>query len=99
MALCAKRGEIMIQTLPMLAATLAMAGAPAPNSPTAKALFQLRQPVAACDSGFDDQGFVIRMPKTPAYDARGLLRLVRADGGSIQADGAKSCVIKAIDRR
>lgn len=83
----------MIQTLPMLAATLAIAGAPNPTaSPTAKALYQLHQRLPACDSGFDDQGFVIRVPKTPAYDARGLLRLIRADG-------AASCVIKAVERR
>jgi hypothetical protein len=81
----------MIQTLPMLAAILASAGAPN-ASPSAKALYQLHQRAPACDSGFDDQGFVIRVPKTPAYDARGLLRLIRTDG-------AGSCVIKAIDRR
>jgi hypothetical protein len=90
---------MMIQALPMLAAILATGGTPAPNSPAAKALFQLHQPVATCDSGFDDKGFVIRMPKTPAYDAKGLLRLIRANGAATQADSPKSCVIKAIAPR
>jgi hypothetical protein len=90
----------MVQTLPMLAAILATAGAPNANAdPSAKALYQLHQRPPACDSGFDDQGFVIRVPKTPAYDARGLLRLIRADGASAAAGAPGSCVIKAIDRR
>ncbi len=94
----------MIQTLPLLAATLALAGAPNPSGPAAKALFQLHEHAQACDSGFDDKGFVILVPKTPAYDARGLLRLIRADGASIQSGGAGQaaglpCVIKATDGR
>jgi hypothetical protein len=85
----------MLQALPMMVATLAMAG-PAPQVSTV-----IRTPDAPVNCGppLDDK-FVILVPKTPAFGPGGLLRLIQTPRLSASSpDRLQSCGMQRIEQR
>jgi hypothetical protein len=88
----------MLQALPMIAATLALAGPS--HSVQMTSVYRVHSVPAACHAGAFDQGFVIMVPKTPAYGPNGLLRLIGgADASAARPNGERSlgCVVQAFD--
>jgi hypothetical protein len=85
----------------MIAATLALA-APS-HSMQMPTVYELGRIEPTCISDFGDKGFVVQMPKTPAYGSNRLLRLIKTPGAGqmkpLTGDNRRVCIVKAEDSR